>query len=111
MNFLIRLLISTLAVLLSAYVLPGVAVNSFITALLVAIVLSLLNVIVKPILVILTIPITIITMGLFLLVINAIIIMLASSIISGFSVDNFWYALLFSIVLSLVNSLFGRLNE
>ncbi len=93
MNFLIRLLISTLAVILSAYLLPGVAVDSFITALLVAIVLSLLNVIVKPILVILTIPITILTLGLFLLVINALIIMLASSIISGFTVDNFWYAL------------------
>jgi putative membrane protein len=111
MNFLTRLLISTIAVILSAYLLPGVAVDSFITALLAAIVLSLLNVVVKPVLVILTIPITILTLGLFLLVINAIIIMFASSILSGFTVDSFWYALLFSIVLSLVNSILGGLVD
>lgn len=107
MNFIIRLLISTVAVIVSAYLLPGVSVDSFLTAILVAIILSLLNVIVKPILIVLTIPFTIVTLGLFLLVINAVIILLASSLITGFAVDNFWYALLFSIVLSLVNSLLG----
>lgn len=105
MNFITRLLISTVAVIVSAYVLPGVGVNSFLTAVWVAIILSVLNVLVKPILVILTIPFTIMTLGLFLLVINAIIILLASSLIDGFTVDGFWYALLFSIVMSLINSL------
>ncbi|MFA6949932.1 MAG: phage holin family protein [Lentimicrobiaceae bacterium] len=107
MNFITRLLISTVAVIVSAYVLPGVGVNSFLTAVLVAIILSVLDVLVKPILVILTIPFTIMTLGLFLLVINAIIILLASSLIDGFTVDGFWYALLFSIVMSLINSILG----
>lgn len=111
MNFLIRLLVSTIAVILSAYILPGVSVDSFITAIIVAIILSLLNVIVKPILVVLTIPFTIFTLGLFLLVINAIIILMTDWIIDGFTVDGFWYALLFSIVLSLLNSLLGGSSE
>lgn len=105
MSFIIRLLISTVAVIVASYILPGVAVDSFTTAILAALIISLLNVLVKPILIILTIPFTILTLGLFLLVINAIIILLASSIIPGFAVDGFWYALLFSIVLSIVNSL------
>lgn len=105
MSFIIRLILSTMAVIVSAYILPGVAVDSFTTAILAALIISLLNVLVKPILIILTIPFTILTLGLFLLVINAIIILLASSVITGFTVDGFWYALLFSIVLSIVNSL------
>ncbi len=105
MSFIIRLILSTMAVIVSAYILPGVAVDSFTTAILAALIISLLNVLVKPILIILTIPFTILTLGLFLLVINAIIILLASSVIAGFTVDGFWYALLFSIVLSIVNSL------
>lgn len=107
MNFIIRLLVSTIAVVLSAYILPGVTVDSFITAIIVAVILSLLNVLVKPILVILTIPFTVFTLGLFLLVINAIIILMTDWIIDGFVVDGFWYALLFSIVLSIINSLLG----
>jgi putative membrane protein len=107
MGFLIRLFISTAAVIVSAYLLPGVAVDSFLSAFIAAIIISVLNVLLKPILVILTIPFTIMTLGLFLLVINAILIMLASSLVDGFTVDGFWYALLFSIVLSIVNSLLG----
>lgn len=108
MNFLVRLLLSTLAVIVSAYILPGVSVDSFLTAVVVAIILSLLNTIVKPVLVILTIPFTIFTLGLFLLVINAIIILMTDWLIDGFTVAGFWYALLFSIVLALINSLLGR---
>ncbi|WP_017731691.1 phage holin family protein [Nafulsella turpanensis] len=100
MNFFVKVLISGLAVLLGAYLLPGVAVDNFITALVVALVLALLNSLLKPILVVLTIPVTIITFGLFLLVINAIIILLAEWLIEGFLVDGFWSALLFSFVLS-----------
>lgn len=107
MNFLARLLLSALAVILSAYVLPGVSVDSFLTALLVAIILSLLNTLVKPILVILTIPFTVFTLGLFLLVINAIIILMTDWVIDGFAVAGFWYALIFSIVLTLINSILG----
>ena len=112
MKFILRLLLSALAVILLANILPGVEVSAFGSAVLVALVLSLLNLIVKPILVILTLPVTILTLGLFLLVINALIILLASSLVSGFSVDGFWQALLFSLLLSILESvLFAFLKE
>jgi putative membrane protein len=105
MGFLIRLLVSALAAMLTAYVLPGVHLKNFVTALILALVLSILNLLVKPILIILTLPVTIFTLGLFLLVINAIIILLASKLIDGFKVDGFWYAMLFSIVMSVIAGL------
>jgi putative membrane protein len=112
MKFILRLLLSALAVILLANILPGVEVSAFGSAVLVALVLSLLNLIVKPVLVILTLPVTILTLGLFLLVINALIILLASSLVSGFSVDGFWQALLFSLLLSVLESvLFAFLKE
>jgi putative membrane protein len=104
MNFLIRLLVSALAAMLSAYLLPGVKIDNFITALILALVLAVLNLLVKPVLIILTLPVTIVTLGLFLLVINAIIILLASHLVSGFRVNGFWWALLFSIVMTIINS-------
>lgn len=109
MRFIIKILISGLAVLLGAYLLPGVHVSNFSIALLVAFVLAFLNTLVKPVLVILTIPITILTLGLFLLVINAIIILFADGLISGFVVDGFWWALLFSLVLSFLTWLAERI--
>lgn len=107
MNFIIRLLISGFAVLLTAWLLPGIEVESYFIAIIVALVLAFLNAILKPILVILTIPITIFTFGFFLLVINAVIILLASEFVGGFYVDGFWWALLFSIILTIVSSIFG----
>ena len=109
MNGILRFLLSGLAVLLTAYLLPGVHVDHYGCALLAALLISLANVIVKPILVILTIPITIITLGLFLLVINALIILLVESIVPGFNVDGFWWALAFSLILSIFNSMFSEL--
>ena len=106
MNFLIKLLLSALAVMLGAYLLPGVTVETFWVALIVAALLALLNVTLKPLLVVLTIPVTILTLGLFLLVINALLILLADALISGFMVSNFWWALAFSLILSLVTSVF-----
>jgi putative membrane protein len=105
MNFLIRLLVSALAAMLSAYLLPGVKIDNFITALILALVLAILNLLVKPVLIILTLPVTVVTLGLFLLVINAIIILLAARLVSGFRVDGFWWALLFSIVMTIINSI------
>src|SRR4051794_36969988 len=105
----LRFLLSGLAVVVAGYLLPGVHVESFLYALLVAIVLSVVNVLVKPILVIFTIPITVLTLGLFLLVINALMIMLVDALIPGFKVDGFWWALAFSLILSLINGLFGGL--
>lgn len=115
MNFLLRLLVTALAAMLTAYLLPGVRIKDFITALILALVLAILNMLVKPVLIILTLPATIFTLGLFLLVINAIIILLASKIVSGFKVEGFWWALIFSLVLTIIsgimNSLAGAGNE
>ena len=109
MNWIVKFLLNGLAVVLTAYLLPGVDVTDYWTALIVALVLTIANVIVKPILIVLTIPITIVTLGLFLLVINALIILMADYLVDGFYVDGFWWALLFSLILSLFNSLFGDL--
>lgn len=110
MEFIARLIISALAVMVTAFLLPGVHIDGALTALIVAVVLSLLNAVVKPILVIFTIPITLFTLGLFLLVINALMILLASKIVDGFKVDGFWTAFFFSIILSVVNSIFNSMN-
>lgn len=105
MNTILRVLLTALAVVVIAKILPGVSVDSYLTAILVAVVLALLNLIVKPILVILTLPITIITLGLFLLIINAVVILITDSLVSGFQVENIWWALLFSLLLSLLQSI------
>jgi putative membrane protein len=104
MPFIPKLLLTSVAILIAGYFLPGIHVSTFWTALLVALVLSFLNVFLKPFMVILTIPFTVITFGLFLLVINAVIIMIASAWVTGFKVDGFWWAMLFSIILSVVSS-------
>jgi putative membrane protein len=109
MSGIVRFLLSGLAVLLTAYLLPGVHVEHYGYALLVAAVLAVVNFIIKPILIVLTIPITLITLGLFLLVINALMILLVDSLIDGFRVDGFWWALAFSLILSVFNSLFSDL--
>jgi putative membrane protein len=98
------------AVIVSAYILPGVTLASFWTALVVALVLGLLNAFIKPLLIILTLPINILTLGLFTLVINALVIMMASAIVPGFKVDGFWYAMLFSIVLCAVLYLINKVK-
>src|SRR5690348_6000619 len=112
MRFLIKIIITALAALLTAYLLRrGVHIANFTSALLLAVVLAVLNAIVKPILIILTLPITLITLGLFLLVINALIILIAGHFVNGFHVDGFWWALLFSIVLSIISSILTGLGR
>lgn len=110
MNLIIKLLITAVAVILSAYILPGVHVASFMVAIIVAAVLGLLNAFLKPILVFLTIPLTIVTLGLFLLVINALIILITDYFIGGFEVNGFWWALLFSLILALITSVLESLS-
>ena len=105
MKLIIRILLTAVAVILIAEFLPGITVANFWTAVIVAVVLAILNLIVKPILVILTLPVTILTLGLFLLVINAIIILLAGAFVDGFGVDGFWIALIFSLLLSIFQSI------
>ena len=111
MKGIIRFLLTGLAVMLTAYLLPGVHVENYGYALLAALVLSIANVIVKPLLILLTIPLTIFTLGLFLLVINAMIILMVDYFVPGFQVDGFWWALVFSVILSVFNSLFADLTK
>ncbi|MBI4397149.1 MAG: phage holin family protein [Elusimicrobia bacterium] len=100
----INLLISTLAVLTGAYLLPGVSVQNLGTAVIVAIVLGILNTVIKPLLVLVTLPITLLTLGLFLFVINALMILLVDFLVPGFHVQNFWWALLYSLAVTIVAS-------
>lgn len=106
MNFLYKILITTVNVFILAAILPGVAIenNNIVTAILVALVLAVLDAVIKPLLILLTLPATILTLGLFLFIINACIILLDAHFVHGFQIDGFWYALLFSIVLSFFNS-------
>ncbi len=108
MNIILRIIISAVVAFALSYLLSGVHIQSFVTALILAIVLGLLNIFVKPILIILTLPITIFTFGLFLFVINALIILLAAKFVNGFRVDGFWWALLFSLLLSILTSFFYK---
>lgn len=103
MKFLAKFLINAVAILITAYLLEGIYMSGVGMAIVVAIVLGIINILLKPILVILTLPVTVLTLGLFLLVINALMIMLTAWLVPGFAVDNFWWALLFSIVLAIIN--------
>ena len=105
MGLIVQIIISSLAVYLTAWLLPGISVKNYGTAIIVAVVLGLLNAILKPILQILSFPLTVLTLGLFLLVINTVIILLTSYLVGSFQVDNFWWALLFSIIMSVIVSI------
>jgi putative membrane protein len=109
MKFIVNLLLTALLVLLLSYILPGVETAGYLSAIIVSLVIALLNFLVRPILVILTIPITIVTLGLFLLVVNAIIILLADFLVPGFTTGGFWSALLFAILLSIGKSILDRM--
>ena len=110
MQLLILWLINALAIIITAYLLQqGIHVTDFKAALIVALVLAIINATIKPLLLLLTLPITILTLGLFILVINALLILLTSSLVPGFQVDSFWWALLFSIVLTVVNSILHKI--
>ena len=111
MGFIIKVLIIAVAVYLAAYLLPGVTITSIQTTIFVAIVLALLNTFVRPILVLLTIPVTIITLGLFLLVINALMVKWAASLVDGFSVDGWLSALLVSLIVSAVSFILGGIGR
>ncbi|GHC42351.1 membrane protein [Alcaligenes pakistanensis] len=109
MTLLLVWILNAVALLVVAYILPGIAVASFGSALIAALVLGLLNTLVKPLLVILTLPITIVTLGLFLLVLNALVFWFAGSILKGFQVNGFWWAVIGAIVYSLVSGLLSGL--
>ncbi len=103
MQALISLLLSTIAVGVTAYILPGVHVGTFWNALVVAIVLGIANALILPVLLLITLPINILTLGLLTFVIIGLLVMGVSKIVPGFSVDNFWWALVFALVLAVIN--------
>lgn len=109
MNLIIKLLLSAIIVFVLSYLVPGVTITNLTGALMVAVVLSLLNTFLKPILVFLTIPVTLFTLGLFLLVINAIIILICDYFIDEFRVDGFLTALIFSVLLSISQSVLNKI--
>jgi len=111
LELLVRWFLNAVLVVVAAYLLPCIHVDSFLTALVVAMVLGLLNIIVKPLFILLTLPLTIISFGLFLLVINASLILLTSYIVPGFTVDGFWWALIYSILLSLFHITMNTLDK
>ena len=102
-------ILNAVALLVVAYILPGITVASFGSALIAALVLGLLNAVVKPLLILLTLPLTIVTLGLFLLVLNALVFWFAGSILKGFQVDGFWWAVIGAIVYSIVSGLLSGL--
>ena len=104
MNFLVRIFVIAAVSFALAHLLSGIHVKDFWKALIFAIVLALLNMFVRPFLIILTLPVTFITLGLFLFVVNALVVLLASRFVDGFSIDGFWWALLFSLILSIITS-------
>lgn len=109
MTLILVWILNAVALLIVAYILPGIAVASFGSALIAALVLGLLNTLVKPVLILLTLPITIVTLGLFLLVLNALVFWFAGSVLKGFQVNGFWWALLGAFVYSIVSGLLSRL--
>lgn len=104
MQTIISLLLSTIAVIVTAYILPGVHVSSFLTALVVAVILGIVNALIFPLLLLITLPINILTLGLFTFVIIGLLVMGVSAIVPGFTVDSFWWAIAFAVVLFIINS-------
>jgi len=111
MGFIIRLFFTWLAVIIASYILPGIHITDYFSALIFAAVLAVLNVFLKPLLVVLTIPITLFTLGLFLLVINACIVLVGDYFVQGIEIRNFWWALLFSLVISVIVSVFESFDR
>ena len=110
-EFILKILINAVAVIITSWLLRGVHTDNILTAILVAATLSLLNTFLKPLLILLTIPATIFTFGFFLLAINAFIILLTAKLVDGFKVNGFWWALLFSLILSIVTSILENIKQ
>lgn len=109
MGFLIRVLVNTAAIILTAWLVPGIVVRSFAAALVAGLALGVINAIVRPVLVVLTFPLTLVTLGLFLLVLNALCFWLASQVVPGFAVGGFVPAFLGALIVSAVSWILTRL--
>ncbi len=110
MAIVIKLFILAIAVFVASYIIPGVTIDSVTSLIVISIVLGIVNAFIKPILVFLTLPLTVLTLGIFLLLLNGILVLLVSSIVPGFYVATFFSAILFSIVVSLVSSLLSKVS-
>lgn len=108
---LIKFLATIIAIFVTARILPGVHVDNFMTIVIVSILLGVVNTFVKPILIFLTLPATIVTLGLFLFIINALMVLLVDLFVEGFSVESFWWALAFSLIVSLISSFLKNLSD
>ena len=108
---LIKFLASIISIFITAKILPGVHVENFMTIVIVSILLGVVNTFIKPVLVFLTLPATIVTLGLFLFIINALMVLLVDMFVDGFYVESFWWALAFSLIVSLVSSFFKKFNH
>ncbi len=111
MNILARWLLSALAITVTAYVLSGVHIDNFLAALAAAFILGIINLTIKPLILMLTLPLTIITLGLFTFIINSLMIMLSAQLVPGFEIDGFWWAVLFSLILSIINYFLYKIFE
>lgn len=111
LTLILHLVLSTLAIVIMANIVPGVQVDGWVTALSVAIVLGIVNIILRPILMLLALPINILTLGLFSFVVNALLLLLVDSLLPSFTIANFWSALLAAVVLALINWFFGMLID
>ncbi|HBG04231.1 MAG: hypothetical protein A2075_17120 [Geobacteraceae bacterium GWC2_58_44] len=109
MSYLVQWLIYAVAIVITAYLLPGVRLSGFFAALVTALVLGLINTIIRPLLLLLTLPLNMLTLGLLTFVINALLILLTSAMVPGFKVTGFWWALLFSLVLAVINYALGAI--
>lgn len=110
-KFLVSLIVKTLSVLITAYILPGIVLTSISAAFVTAVILGVLNTFIKPILNILALPITLLTLGLFSLVINTVLVLIVDKIVPGFAVSGFITAFLFSVAVSLINSFLSKLTD
>lgn len=104
-------ILSALAILITAYILPGITVSGIVAALILAVVLAVINTFIRPIIIGLTLPLSVVTLGLFALVVNTLLIMLAAAVVPGVDIANFWWALLFGIVLALVSAVIKRVQD
>lgn len=109
MSLLVKWLLMTISVGIAAYLIPGISVSGFFSALLVALFLGIVNTLIRPFLIVITLPINILTIGLFTFVINAVLVMLTSKVVHGFEVRGFWWAMLFSIVLSIIHYILNKI--
>lgn len=111
MKFIIRLFLTALSLILVTYMIPGIGVDSFLVALVAALLLGVLNAIIKPILIFLTFPITVLTLGLFILIINGLLFFVVASVINGFTVDGFWYAVIGSVLVSIISGIAHKFTK